>query len=55
MDISDSPVSDWSKESEYNDWFARFDLSPDEEESFEVLDSSNTNSTPQEGGETDDQ
>ena len=56
MDISDSPVSDWSKEAEYNDWFTRFDLSPDEEEEpFEVIDSSEANSTPQEGGETNDQ
>jgi serum/glucocorticoid-regulated kinase 2 len=55
MDVTESPVADWSKEQEYNNWFIKFDYSPDDEDSFEVIDSTeNSNETPQPGGDEED-
>jgi serine/threonine protein kinase len=56
MDVTESPVADWSKEQEYNNWFVKFDISPDDEDSFEVIDSAeNSGETPQAGGDDEDE
>ena len=36
MDISESPVAEWSKEDEYNNWFVQFD-NIESGEDFEVI------------------
>ena len=41
MEITNSPVADWSKEEQYNNWFSQFDdIGHDNDEGFEVIDQS---------------
>ena len=51
MELSESPIADWSKESEYSSWFAPFDEIETGEtgEGFEVIDQGNN----EEGGDDD--
>ena len=35
MDLSESPVADWSKEAEYNNWFIKFDSNGDDNEAYD--------------------
>ena len=57
MEISESPVADWSKEDEYSNWFTRFD-NVEEEDDFEVIDSAEVENGPETpgtaGGDDDD-
>ena len=42
MDVSESPVADWSKEDEYSNWFSNFDIlgtGEEQENEFEVIES----------------
>lgn len=39
MEISNSPVADWSKEEQYSDWFNQFNEF-DGDDGFEIIDSS---------------
>ena len=50
MEISESPVADWSKEDEYSNWFTQFD-NIDTGEDFEVADNNEgDNGNTEEGG-----
>ena len=49
MEISESPVADWSKEDEYSNWFTRFD-NVEEEDDFEVIDSAEVENGPETPG-----
>jgi hypothetical protein len=56
MELSESPVSEWSKEDEYSNWFASFDNINEEEnddDGFEVIESSEVGGHTA-GGEDDD-
>ena len=59
MELSNSPVADWSKEEQYSDWFNQFDEFDDD--GFEIIDSSQIEAeqqqveTPQEGGEDEEE
>ena len=54
MDLSQSPVADWSKEEEYNNWFVKFDATGNEEDDeFEVYDS--VEGTTESQGQGDDE
>jgi serine/threonine protein kinase len=56
MDLSESPVADWSKEEEYNNWFIKFDATGDEEEdAFEVYESVEGTTESQGQGDDDDE
>jgi serine/threonine protein kinase len=56
MDLSESPVADWSKEEEYNNWFIKFDATGDEEEDvFEVYESVEGTTESQGQGDDDDE
>ena len=50
MDISESPVADWSKEEEYNSWFVKFD-EVDVDDDFEVADTNEAEENKTEGGD----
>ena len=50
MDIAESPVADWSKEEEYNNWFVKFD-EIDVDDDFEVADSNEAEESKTEGGD----
>ena len=50
MDISESPVADWSKEEEYNSWFVKFD-EIDVDDDFEVADTNEAEENKTEGGD----
>ena len=56
MDVSQSPVADWSKEDEYSNWFIKFENTGDEEdEGFEIIDTpEGETSQPPDGGDDDD-
>jgi hypothetical protein len=55
MDVTESPVADWSKEQEYNNWFIKFGISPDDDDSFEVnVSAENSHEVPPPGGDNDD-
>ena len=56
MEISESPVSEWSKEDEYSNWFASFDNieEEDNDDGFEVIESSEVNGGQTAGGDDDD-
>ena len=50
LDVSESPISEWSKEDEYSNWFSQFDdIGQDNDEGFEVIDSSEIENTPEPG------
>ena len=49
MDISESPVADWSKEEEYNNWFVKFDEV--DADDFEQADSNEVEENKTEGGD----
>ena len=50
MDVSESPVADWSKEDEYSNWFIQFD-NIDTGEDFEVVDNNEVDDANTEGGD----
>ena len=50
MDVSESPVADWSKEDEYNNWFVKFD-DIDVDEDFEAVDNNEGDENKTEGGD----
>ena len=50
MDVSESPVADWSKENEYSNWFIQFD-NIDTGEDFEVVDNNEVDDANTEGGD----
>ncbi len=58
MEISESPVADWSKEDEYSNWFTKFDNVENEgNEEFEIIDQAeveNGQETPGTAGGDDD-
>ena len=56
MELSESPVSDWSKEDEYSNWFASFDNIEEEEhdDGFEVIESSEVGGQTAGGDDDDD-
>ena len=49
MEISESPVADWSKEDEYSNWFTQFD-NIDTGEDFDVADNNEGDDGNTEGG-----
>ena len=49
MDISESPVADWSKEEEYNNWFVKFDEV--DADDFEQADANEVEENKTEGGD----
>ena len=51
MEITNSPVADWSKEEQYNNWFSQFD-EIDGDFDFEVIDSNEVDNKLQGTGET---
>ena len=53
MDVSESPVADWSKEDEYSNWFIQFD-NIDTGEDFEVVDNNEVDDANTEGGGDDE-
>ena len=53
MDVSESPVADWSKEDEYSNWFIQFD-NIDTGEDFEVVDNNEVDDANNEGGGDDE-
>ena len=57
MDVSESPISEWSKEDEYSNWFIQFDnIREENDEGFEVIDSAEVENAQGngEGGDDDD-
>jgi serine/threonine protein kinase len=50
MDVTESPVADWSKEDEYNNWFVKFD-DIDVDEDFEAVDNNEGDENKTEGGD----
>ena len=56
MELSESPVSDWSKEDEYSNWFASFDNieEEDHDDGFEVIESSEVGGQTAGGDDDDD-
>ena len=56
MDVSQSPVADWSKEDEYSNWFIKFENTGDEDDdAFEIIDTpEGETSQPPDGGDDDD-
>ena len=58
MDVTESPISEWSKEDEYSNWFIQFDNIAEEtaDEGFEVIDSAEVENAQGtgEGGDDDE-
>ena len=58
MEVSESPISEWSKEDEYSNWFIQFDnIAEETDEGFEVIDSAEIENAQEErtGGGDDDE
>jgi serine/threonine protein kinase len=59
MELSESPISDWSKGTQFANWFSQFDNIWDEQpqednDDFEVIDSAEVEQKTQEGGDDED-
>ena len=53
MEVSESPVADWSKEDEYSNWFIKFENTGDDEEFEDISKEADNNQAP-DGGDDDD-
>ena len=53
MEVSESPVADWSKEDEYSNWFIKFENTGDDEEFEDISQEADNNQAP-DGGDDDD-
>ena len=54
MDLSESPVADWSKEPEYNNWFIKFDSIGDVNDAGETYENAEKETEGQGQGDDDD-
>ena len=55
LDINESPISEWSKEDEYSNWFIQFDNIGEDNDEFEVIETpENENQGNGEGGDDDE-
>ena len=58
LDVNESPISEWSKEDEYSNWFIQFDNFGEENDEFEVIDSGEIENAQEQkagdGGDDDD-
>ena len=54
MDLSESPVADWSKEPDYNNWFSKFDSNGDDNDAGETYENVEGETEGQGQGDDDD-